>query len=139
MKEYIRSTHNFDNNTREWEYRGDKGQDKYGEIGWSFGGNGGNEYDERHRKLGSIWSFGVHALERDSWRYMRTIIDNTINMYKGHASDSTKEFEEFIKNNPNHRELIKKDILKELEILIELDMVRVRDNKMTFDTNYWDT
>ena len=46
----------------------------------------------------------------------------------------------FIKNNPNHkRELIKKDILKELEILIELDMVRVRDNKMTFDTNYWDT
>ena len=30
MKEYIRTTHNFDNKTREWEFRGDKGQDKFG-------------------------------------------------------------------------------------------------------------
>jgi len=28
MKEYIRTTHDFDNNTREWVYRGDPGQEK---------------------------------------------------------------------------------------------------------------
>lgn len=133
MKEYIRSTHNFDNNTREWEYRGDRGQDKYGVDGWAFGG------DPRDKSLEGLWTFGVHALERDGWRYMRTIIDNTIGMYNAHASDRTEEFKKFVKDNPNHRDIIKQHILKELEDLIAKDMVRVRDNGRTFDTDYWDT
>jgi len=130
MKEYTRSTHTFNNETREWKYRGDIDEDKHDM--WSVTTN------ERIKKLGHLWSFGVHALERDSWRYMRSIIDNTISMYLGHASDDTEEFEKFVKNTPNHREIIKNDILKELEILIELDMVRVRDNKQDY-MKYWDT
>ena len=42
--------------------------------------------------------------------------------------DYTEEFLEFIKTNPNYREIIQKEVEEELKYLIELDMVRVRDN-----------
>ena len=87
--------------------------------------------------MGVRWSFGVHSLKNDQWRYMRNIIDTTIEYYNAHASDSTEEFKEFVKNNPNHREIIKQGILKEFEILIKSGDVRVREDAL--QTNeYWD-
>jgi hypothetical protein len=123
MKEYIRTTHNFDNETREWNYRGDRSEDKFKQ--W-------NDPEVRDKlDFRPIhprqWSFGVHALRRDQWMGMNWIVDGTIGMYEGHASDATKEFLEFVKNNPNHREIIQQHIEEEFKLLVELDMVRVRE------------
>jgi hypothetical protein len=117
-KEYIRTTHNFDNETREWIGRDGRGQDKHKE--W-------NDLDVIDSIPRSKWSFGVHALSRDHWMGIEWIIDETIKMFKGHASDYTKEFEEFIKNTPNYRDIIKKDIEEELVYLVKIDMVRVKE------------
>ena len=125
MKEYIRATHNFDNNTREWTYRGERGGEKFEQ--WN---NPKLQDSLIFRPITPRrWSFGVHALKRDQWMGTNWIIDETINMYTAHASDATEEFLEFIKNNPNHREIIQQHIEEEFKLLIELDMVRVRERK----------
>jgi hypothetical protein len=124
MKEYIRSTHNFDNNTREWTYRGDRGQDKFDQ--W----RDPNYFESLAWRPFSPkkWSLGVHALKRDTWMTMNWIIDETIGMYKGGADDHPEEFERFLRNHPNdHRDEIEQHILEEFKLLIELDMVRERD------------
>jgi|SRR5579862_454639 len=117
-KEYIRTTHNFNNETREWIFRGDRGQDKYG--AWDY---------ERLRILGPIWSFGVHALKRDGWRRMDWIVEETIKMYLGGAACPSieKKFKEFINSTPDYKAIIEQHILKEFEILIKEDQVRVRE------------
>ena len=60
IKEYIRSTHIFDNDTREWIGRDEQGQDKWKE--W-------NTREVAQMCSSPIfptkWSFGVHALHRD--------------------------------------------------------------------------
>jgi hypothetical protein len=120
-KEYIRSTHKFDNETREWIYRGDRGEDKYEE--W-------NAVDVNHRVITkNINSFGVHALKRDQWMDMEWIIDETIRMYIGGASDRTREFRELMDDTPEKefRDILRKDILEELEYLISIGMVMVRE------------
>lgn len=122
MKEYIRTTHNFNNETREWEYRGDREGEKF--IEW----NDSTVRDKLSFRQ-TKWSFGVHALKSDMWMSINWVVDETIEEYKGHASDRTEEFLEFIKTDTNYREIIQKDVEKELEYLIELDMVRGRDIK----------
>ena len=129
MKEYIRATHNFNNVTREWDNIEHKKLDYWHNL------------NEKIKALGQpLWSFGVHALERDSWRYMRSIIDNTIGMYKGGGADESirREFLNFIESTPNYREIIKRDILREFEILIASGDVMVRDNNQKY-MEYWDT
>lgn len=126
MKEYIRTTHNFNNETREWEFRGDKGNDKHGI--WDYKNN-----DEKlkllRKETGHLYSMGVHALERNYWMTIDQIVTETIKMYRGGAVDWSieKEFIKFVAENENYKEIIKSDILKELEYLIELDEVRVRE------------
>lgn len=126
MKEYIRTTHNFNNETREWEFRGDKGNDKHGI--WSF-----SISDEQIKRLekenGHLYSMGVHALSRDYWMSIESIVNDTIKMYLTGAVDWSiqEEFELFMSKNLNYKEIVKSDILKELDILISLDEVRVRE------------
>ena len=138
MKQYIRTTHNFNNETREWDFRGDRGGDKQEDPNWRFGGK-----DKPYKESDKYnWSMGPHTLKNDRWNYMRSIIDETINCYKNDAADgqgSSENFKKFCEENPNYREIIKQDILREFEYLISIDMVRVRDNKQTFSTDYWDT
>jgi hypothetical protein len=123
MKEYIRATHVFDNKQREWIYRGDRGEDKF-DV-WN------SPEVTRNISFRPIlprqWSMGVHALQNDHWMGINWIVDETISMYKAHASDSTQEFLDFITNTPNHREIIRQHIEDELAYLIEMDMVRVRE------------
>lgn len=128
MNEYIRTTSNFNNETREWYVPSHKDMNHW------------NELDKKTKELGHpLWSFGVHALENGSWRYMRSIIDNTIDLYTNGGADHLikKEFEEFVKNTPNYREIIKRDILKEFEILIASGDVMVKDNGQPY-MEYWD-
>lgn len=83
MKEYIRTTHNFNNTTRTWEYRGNKGEDKY-EV-WNL--------PETREKIDKIlfkplttprnWSIGVHALRLDRWMDMKWILWETTNLLRG--------------------------------------------------------
>jgi hypothetical protein len=124
-KEYIRTTHNFDNDTREWTFRGDRGEEKYKE--WND--------PEVLKKITfrpsypPFWSMGVHALKDDRWMGIEWIVDETIKMYKGGAYDRPDLFEKFIEENKDHREIIKEMVLEELEYLIKLDMVRERERK----------
>jgi hypothetical protein len=123
-KEYIRATHNFDNNTREWTYRGDRGEEKFEQ--WR---------DPALHEALTIrpispkqWSLGVHALKRDMWMSMDWIVNETIGMYKGGADDNPQGFEQFLKDHPtDHRDIIEQHILEEFKLLIELDMVRERE------------
>lgn len=121
MKEYIRTTHNFNNDTREWEYR--KENDKK----W--------ESPELIYRKTPKWSFGVHALMDDKWMNMRWIIDETIKLHQDCAGVNTEKFDKFIQNTPNYRKIIKQCIEKELKILIKLDMVRVRNKFKYRDKN----
>lgn len=119
-KEYTRTTHNFNNETRMWEYRGDRGGDKYEQ--WNS--------DEVRTKLQESmrqWSFGVHGLESGHWMSLHCIVENAIKYFQNDSTDYTEEFLELKKNNPNYREIVALDIVKELEYLIEIDMVRVRN------------
>lgn len=123
--EYIRATHRFDNLKREWVYRGDGGEEKFEE--WIS--------DEvQHKTIckpadGSFHGFGVHALRDDQWMDVEWIVDETINMYKGCASDRTREFKKFIEE-PNNREILKNNILEELEYLVSIGMVMKREHKI---------
>lgn len=112
MKQYIRTTQNFDNETREWIDRDEWRDPNTLEL-----------LKASYQK----WSFGVHALRRDIWVDMDWIVDETIKMFKGHASDNTKEFLKFISETQNYQEIIQRDIEKEFETLIQLDMIRVRE------------
>lgn len=115
MKEYIRTTHNFNNDTRKWEYRGDRGCEKF--ETWK-------NIDICDDSRTTQWSFGVHALKSDTWMSIGWIIDETISMFKGDAAGNIKDVELFIKNNPNYREIIQKDVEDELKFLVEIDQVR---------------
>jgi hypothetical protein len=126
MKEYIRTTHNFNNETREWDDRFSseyfrKTSEEIGNLG------------------GCYWSMGVHALEQDQWRYLRSIIDTTIDMWERGAANYTGELaiKELKENNPNYREIIKQDILKEFEILEKYGEIKVRDNGQPY-MEFWD-
>jgi hypothetical protein len=55
------------------------------------------------------------------------IVDETIKEYKGDAAGNKTEFEKFINETLNYREIIKRDILEELDFLISIDMVRVNN------------
>jgi hypothetical protein len=122
MKEYIRATHNFDNITREWTYRGDRGQEKFDE--WSNPETRGKTvFKEEDTK----WSLGVHALRRDEWMSMDWIIWETIRAFKGDAGGNYREFEKFLADNPDHQKIIQQHIENEFKILIPLDMVQVRE------------
>jgi len=121
--EYIRSTHRFDNEIREWIYRGEKGEDKFEE--WNT-----REVFEKTivRKNKPFYSFGVHSLKSHMWMGLDWIVEETIKMFKGYPHDNnTKEFLKFIKETPNHREVIENHILEDLEILISLGMVMKRE------------
>ena len=121
MKEYIRTTHNFNNSSREWEYRRDKGGDKYNDSDWMF------------PVIPPIkWSLGVHALRSDRYSYLRTIIDETILYFSNDG-----QFKEKFLKTENIRDAVRKDILKELEILIKLDMVRAKEVTHLQDDSYW--
>jgi hypothetical protein len=122
MKEYIRTTHNFDNNTRRWVYRGERGMDKY-EL-W----NSPEIRDKcTWRDTYPFYSLGVHALKDYQWMGIEWIVDETIKEYKGDAAGNKTEFEKFINETLNYREIIKRDILEELDFLISIDMVRVNN------------
>ena len=118
MKEYIRTTHNFSNETRKWVYRGDRGQEKH----------------EAWDKVDCIdvpkYSFGVHALKDAYWMSFDWIVSETIKMFIDNAAGNCHEFGEWFKTTPNAREIIAKDVQKELEMLVELDMVRVRERQI---------
>jgi len=121
-KEYIRSTHYFDNKTRTWIYRGDRGQDR---PDWND--------PELITKVCTRpcepknHSMGVHALRDHMWMDIKWIVSETLKMYYGGADGEPTKFKEWYKNTPNARELIQKDIEEELEMLIKLDMVQVRE------------
>lgn len=124
-KEYIRATHNFDNKTREWTYRGDRGEEKFEE--WHTPEVlEGTCFKDKDTK----WSLGVHALKRDQWMGIDWIIMETIDAFRGDAGDNYREFEQFMKNNPNYKEIIQQHIENELKFLIELDMVQVREREL---------
>lgn len=123
MKEYIRTTHNFNNKTREWEYRGDKDGDEHGQ--WC------KDVSFPDTK----WILNLHFLSKYHWTYLRTIIDNAISYYE---NVKFVEFEALKKENPNYRRMLKNEILKQLEVLINLDMVRVRENKVE-DSEFWNS
>ena len=126
MKEYIRTTHDFNNETREWDFRFSSEHDQ-------------KRSDELRTLEGSSWSMGVHAMEQDQWRYLRSIIDTTIDMWERGAGDYTGELEikKLKENNPNYREIIKQDILKEFEILEKYGEIKVRDNGQLY-MEFWD-
>lgn len=120
MKNWIRATHNFCNETREWIYRGDRGQDKH-EL-WNS--------DEVRSKLETKmfkYSLGVHALRRDQWMSLDWIVDETIKAYLGGADDRPMEFEKFIQNTPDYIQIIKSDVLKQLKYLVSIGMVEERE------------
>lgn len=122
-KEYIRTTENFSNETREWTFRGDRGQEKFEE--WN---EPGLQWSLCTRPVEpKKWSLGVHALSRDHWMDMSWIIAKTCKMFYGDAAGNLREFEYWVKSTPNWREIMQKDIEEELEDLIKLDMVRVRE------------
>lgn len=120
-KYYIRTTHNFNNETREWEYRGCKGGDKY-EL-WNS-----DEVREKtlFRKTPS-YSFGVHGLESHQWMDLDWIVNNTIEDFLCDTAGNMNKFKEFMKENPDYRSVVEKDVLEELNYLISLDMVRVKE------------
>ena len=122
--EYIRTTHRFDNLTREWIYRGDIGEDKFEE--WNT-----TEVNVtttfRLKEKCPFYSFGAHALRRDRWMDIELIIDQTINMYRGDAAGNTREFKKWTESTPNHRDIIKKDVLEELEYLVSIGMVMKKE------------
>jgi hypothetical protein len=123
-KEYIRATHNFDNKTREWTYRGDRGQEKFEE--WN---NPGTRDKTVFKEEDTRWSLGVHALRHDQWMGMDWILWETKNAFKGDAGGNYREFEQFLKDNPDHDQIIQQHIENELKFLIELDMVQVRERE----------
>src|ERR1035437_4119504 len=125
-KEYIRATHNFDNSSREWTYRGDRGQEKFEE--WRNA-----EMDGLNSKIESTWSLGVHALERDQWMDMQWIVHETIRGFRGDAGDNYREFEQFLKDNPNYKEIIQQHIENDFKLLVKLDMVQVREREFEND------
>lgn len=119
--EYIRSTHRFDNETREWIYRGDRGEDKHEE--WNT-----TEVRERTAfRKHPFYSFGVHALKSDQWMDIDWIINETIQMYNGDAAGNMSEFKRFIENTPSYKDIIKGDVLEELEYLISIGMVMEKE------------
>jgi len=123
-KEYIRATHNFDNKTREWTYRGDRGQEKFEE--WHKAeAEGLNIIPIEPR----TWSIGVHALKRDQWMDIKWIVWETIREFKGDAGGNCEEFEQFMDDNPDHEEIIQQHIENDFKRLIELDMIRVRERE----------
>lgn len=121
MKEYTRTTHNFNNETRMWEYRGDRGGDKFDQ--WNS-----EEVRSKLQKLHSEckWSFGVHGLESGWWMSLSWIVESTIKDLENNATDYTDKFLELKKNDPNYKEIVALHIIREFEYLIELDMVRCR-------------
>lgn len=119
-KEYIRATHNFDNVTREWTYRGDRGQEKFEE--WCNA--------EMDGLVETTWSLGVHALARDRWMDMKWIVWETIQEFKGDAGGNCREFKQFLKDNPNHEEIIQQHIENDFKFLVELDMVQMREREL---------
>ena len=127
MKEYIRTTSDFNNETREWDDR--------------FSYEYYRKMDEELEKLEGdySWSMGVHALHRDRWIYLRSIIDNTLDMWERGAGDYTGELEikKLKENNPNYREIIKQHILKEFELLEKYGLIKVRDNGQPY-MEFWD-
>lgn len=124
MKEYVRTTHNFSNETREWTYRGAMGQEKHEE--WLKAEQDG--FNFKSIKL-EKWSLGLHILKLDMWMSMDWIVWETIEAYKGDAGGNCQEFEQFLKDNPNHKQIIQQQTEHELEALIKLDMVRVRERQ----------
>lgn len=123
VKEYTRSTHYFNNSTREWVYRGDRGEEKWKE--WNENGISLKLCEDPPK-----WSLGVHGFTRDhGWVYLKNVIDNNINYYS-----HDEQFDEEFKLIPNQREVVKKAILEEFETLIKLDMVRVREINRAFNT-----
>ena len=127
MKEYIRTTSDFNNETREWDDR--------------FSYEYYRKMDEELEKLEGdySWSMGVHALHRDRWIYLRSIIDNTLDMWERGAGDYTGELEikKLKENNPNYRAIIKQHILKEFELLEKYGLIKVRDNGQPY-MEFWD-
>lgn len=119
--EYIRSTHRFDNCLREWIYRGDRGEDKH--VEWNTPEIIQNTV---FRRRSPFYSFGVHALKDDRWMGMDWVVDETIKMYIEGASDRTLEFKEFMDTNPNYRDIVRRDVLEELEYLVSVGMVMKR-------------
>lgn len=117
MKEYIRTTHNFDNNSRTWIYRGSQGEDKHEQ--WS-------SHEVCNRNTPFYYSLGVHTLNSGWWMSLDWIVSETITAFDQGASDGTEEFKEFVKTNPDYRKIIEKDVIGELEYLVSIDMVRVR-------------
>ena len=122
--EYIRATHRFDNVTREWIYRGDSGEDNFEE--WNTP-EVNKSTTFRPKEKCPFYSFGVHALRRDQWMDISWIVDETINMYIGDAAGNTRKFKKWVESTPNHRDIIEKDVLEELEHLISIGMVIKRE------------
>jgi len=122
--EYIRATHRFDNNTRTWIYRGDRGEDMFEK--WNT-----TEViiqtTSRPKDKTPFYSFGAHALRNDMWMDLDWIVEETIKMYCGDAAGNSDEFKRFMENTPSHRDIIKKDVLDELEYLISIGMVMKRE------------
>lgn len=127
MKEYIDVRSNFNNITREWEHRDEKGHDKYNIWTSIFWKDLGDEID----KISCRWSLGVHALNRNWYMTIDSIIEETIGAFRGGAVDNSIlcDFEKFVKKTPNFRIKIGEDIQRELDILVKHGVVKVRDKK----------
>lgn len=111
VKQYIRTTHNFDNETREWKYRPEV-----------------CDFLAYTPQIHPFWSLGVHALELDSWQFLRQIVDFTVDYF---LKEDMAKFKEFMDHDSQYRQVVKEDILQELRYLIQKDMVRVREVEMS--------
>ena len=125
-KEYIRATHNFDNKTREWIYRGDRGQDKFEQ--WS-NPEVTDKTCVKEINGDTKWSLGVHGLRRDQWMNMDWIVRETIEAFRADAGGNWQECYKFLRENPNHKEIVQQHIENDFKLLIELDMVQVRERE----------
>ena len=121
-KQYIRATHNFDNTTREWTYRGDRGQEKFEE--WR---NAETCDKTPFTEEDTRWSLGVHVLKHDYWMDMKWIVWETIQTVKCDVGGNYREFEKFLIDTPNYDEIIRQHIENDFKILVPIDMVRVRE------------
>lgn len=116
---FIRTTHNFDNKTREWIYRGDKGQDM--EKKWQNNDNFAN--DELY------WCLGVHVLEQNRWMTFKEVVDETIlGFEKGAAGHEGEDsLARLKKDRPlNWREYFEMDVEEDLRFLVRKGMVAIK-------------
>ena len=96
---YTRNTHNFNNETREWEYRKELDAPEIAEACKNFK------------------SIGVHALESGKWSSFFDILHENIESYKSDIMDSYGG-----KECPTHE-----TIRNELETMIDLGLVKVKE------------